>query len=120
MKCVCGKEFIAKRKTAKFCSTGCRVKNSRSVTITVTRDTFSVTPDDTVSPLSVTPVPNSVTKPDSVTDSVTPCTGCLERDLQIKKLTVRVAFLEKSMERYAIMEKSTKSSYRLGPEFSRL
>jgi hypothetical protein len=30
MKCgCCGKEFVAKRSTARFCSDGCRVKNHR-------------------------------------------------------------------------------------------
>ncbi len=70
----------------------------------------SVTP--VVTPFFVTPV-----TPINVTPDVTPCLGCLERDLQIKKLTMRVAFLEKSMERYVALDSSQKSIYRLGPEF---
>ncbi len=38
-------------------------------------------------------------------------------NLVIKKLQVRVAFLEKSMERYAALDRSQSSTYRLGPEF---
>ncbi len=114
MRClICEKEFESKRSTAKFCSAACRVRHSRSVTETP----LNVTDNVTVSPLSVTPVPDSVTETDSVTDSVTPCLGCFERDLSMKKLQARVAFLEKSMERYAALDKSQKSSYRLGPEF---
>ncbi len=114
MRCLqCGMEFDAQRVSAKYCSAVCRVRHSR----TVTETPLNVTDNVTVSPLSVTPVPNSVTKSDSVTDSVTPCLGCFERDLSMKKLQARVAFLEKSMERYAALDKSQKSSYRLGPEF---
>jgi len=36
MKCICGKDFEVKRKTAKYCSTKCRVYASRSVTDSVT------------------------------------------------------------------------------------
>lgn len=58
MKCsICQKEFSGKRKTAKFCSTACRVKASR----------VSVTSKE----ISVTKKRVSVTKPEvSVTDSV--------------------------------------------------
>ncbi len=85
----------------------------KGVTLTVTPGTFS----GVTSPLEpVTPARNVIV----TSNIVTPCSECLDRDLQIKKLTVRVAFLEKSMERYAALDKSQKSSYRLGPEFSRL
>jgi len=74
-----------------------------------------VTPDSVTPLKSVTPASGFVTP-----QIVTPCAGCLDRDLQIKKLTVRVAFLEKSMERYAVSEKSVRSPYKLGPEWQRV
>lgn len=55
MQCtLCGKEFEAKRSTARFCSAKCRVAHNRlSVTKSVTINPVSVT-KDSVTPLSVT------------------------------------------------------------------
>jgi hypothetical protein len=70
-----------------------------------------------LSVLVVTPVTDNVTPIKSVTPSpnlVKPCNGCLERDLQIKKLMVRVAFLERSMERYADIDTRIKNPKKFG------
>lgn len=101
-----------------------------------------VTPSSIVIPKSlshpVTPV-KSVTPDSNVTPSiVTPITSCkvclsteallsdlddeiadlkkqvLERDLQIKKHLVRIAFLEKSMERYADIDTRVKNPKKFG------
>ena len=78
--------------------------------------TPSLSVTKSVTPSVVTPIKSVTPEP----DVVTPCAGCLEKELQIKKLTVRVAFLEESMERYASLDKSQKSAYRLGTEFRSL
>ncbi len=95
-----------------------RSKSNTHVTPTLETD---VTP---VTPVNVTPDCNTQSEDEwiiGLEDEIESLKKVvLDRELQIKKLTVRVAFLEKSMERYAALDKSQKSSYRLGPEFSRL
>jgi hypothetical protein len=88
MKCVCGKEFESRRKTAKYCSVRCKLAYHRGgVSVSGVPLSVSVSVSgDTVKPVSVSKVV-------SVSDTVK-CSECELLRLENKKLVAKVSLLE--------------------------